>query len=133
MGRKERFSVSLPTPLVKEFDILVSRMGYATRSKAVHDAISAFIAENKTFGRGKNAAGALICLYYRDVKGIVEQIEEEQHRYSSIVSSSLHITLGSKRCMRIFAVRGNREVISKFAKDLQIRRGVRHLKMAIMS
>ncbi|MBO3804280.1 MAG: nickel-responsive transcriptional regulator NikR [Candidatus Brockarchaeota archaeon] len=133
MVRRTRFSVSLPSPLVEEFDALVKDMGYSTRSKAVHDAISAFIVENRASGKGEPAAGALVCLYYRDVKGLVEKIEDEQQKHSSIISSSLHIALDSKRCMRIFAVRGHREEIFKFAQDLQTRRGVRHLKLAMMS
>jgi len=133
MIRRSRFSVSLPSHLVDEFDLLVKRMGYASRSKAVHDAISAFIVENRASGKGEYGAGALVCLYYRDVKGLVEQIEEEQHRYSMIIASSLHITLDSKKCIRIFAVRGRREEISKFAQDIRTKRGVRHLKVVLMS
>lgn len=111
---------------------MVERMGYATRSKAIHDAISAFIVENKRLDTGY-AAGALTCLYYRDVKGLIEQIDELHCRYASIIPSSLHIALGSRKCLRIFVVRGPRSTIYRLARELQTKRGIRHMKIAFVA
>jgi CopG family nickel-responsive transcriptional regulator len=131
-GRRVRFSISLPRAIAEEFDQLVEGMGYANRSKAIHDAISAFIAENKQLGATEYVAGTLTCVYYRDVKGIIETIEELQHRYSTTISSTVHIALGSRRCMKIFVVHGPSKAILEFAQELRTRRGVRHLRVAVV-
>jgi len=130
--RRARFGVSLPRALAEEFDELVEMMGYATRSKAIHDAISAFIVENKRSDTGY-AAGALTCLYYRDVKGLLERIDELHCRYASIISSSLLIALGSRKCLRIFVVHGSRSKIYGLARELQTKRGIRRMKIAIVT
>lgn len=131
-GGRVRFGISLPRAIAEEFDELVGGMGYANRSKAIHDAISAFIAENKQLGATEYVAGTLTCVYYRDVKGIIEQIEELQHRYSSTISSTVHIALGSKKCLKIFIVHGPSRTILEFAQELRTRRGVRYLKVAVV-
>lgn len=131
-GRRVRFGISLPRAIAEEFDELVEGMGYANRSKAIHDAISAFIAENKRLDTMEFASGTLTCVYYRDVKGIVEQIEELQHRYSGTISSSVHIALDSRKCLKVFIVRGPSRTVSEFAQELRTKRGVRHLKLAIV-
>jgi len=130
--RRTRFGVSLPRALAEEFDELVERMGYATRSKAIHDAISAFIVENKRLDKGY-AAGALTCLYYRDVKGLIERIDELHCRYASIIPSSLQIALGPRKCLRVFIVRGPSNTIHRLARELQTKRGIRRMKIAIVA
>jgi len=111
---------------------LVESMGYATRSKAIHDAISAFIVENRRLDSGY-AAGTLTCLYYRDVKGLIELIDELHCRYASIIPSSLHVALGSRKCLRVFVVCGPRVTIYRLARELQTKRGIRRMKIAIVA
>jgi len=111
---------------------LVVRMSYANRSKAIHDAISAFLAENKQWGTEESVSGTLTCLYYRDVKGITEHIDELQHRYSTTISSTVHIALDARKCLKVFVVHGSGRAVLEFAQELRTRRGIRHLKVALV-
>jgi CopG family nickel-responsive transcriptional regulator len=131
-GRRVRFGISLPRAIAEEFDELVVGMGYTNRSKAIHDAISAFIAENRRLDAAEHVAGTLTCVYYRDVKGIIEKIEELQHRYSKSISAAMHIPLGSRRCLKIFVVHGPSRIVLEFAQELRTRRGVRSIKVAVV-
>jgi len=128
----ERFSVSVPPVLLKEFDSAVEALGL-DRSKAVQQAMRAFLGEYRwSYQPAGLAVGAIVVVYDHEVRGLEESITDVQHEMKSIISSSMHVHLDDRRCLQIVAVRGDVAAIKRLAQGLAARRGVEQLRLAVV-
>lgn len=129
-----RFSISLPPSMVEEFDSVWRSMGYESRSKAVHDAIQAFISEFKwRFSEAERVAGAILILYHLDKPDLVEKILSLQHKFMGIITSTTHVHLEEDVCLEIIAVNGRVSEIKRLAEEIMAKKGVKQVKVAVMS
>jgi CopG family nickel-responsive transcriptional regulator len=129
-----RISVSVPSDLLKSFDEHGKRLGYGNRSKAIQDAMQSLITESKwmceTMGRG---VGAIVMVYDHSVKGLEEELTNVQHLFEETIRSSMHVHLDEEHCLEIIAVRGKASDVRDLAQELKTRRGVKRLKLAIVT
>ena len=129
-----RLSVSLPTPLVKEFDNVWRSMQYADRSKAVHDALRNFISEHRWMQeKTEQLMGAIVLVYYPDKPGLLKAIMDVQHEFESIISSTMHVHLTRDKCLEIIAVKGKAEDTKVLTQKLMAKKGVKELKFAAIA
>lgn len=128
-----RFSVSLPPSLVEEFDGVWKSMGYGNRSKAIHDAMRAFISDFKWMQEEGRVAGAVLVLYYLDKPKLLEKIMGIQHKFRDIISSTTHIHLEEDKCLEIIAVNGRVSEIKSLAQELMAKKGVKQVKVAVVA
>ncbi len=134
MEKIVRISVTFPPDLLREFDEIISRMGYSNRSKAVQDAVRLFISERKWLQeeRGRQA-GILMLLYDHDARGLEDALTDVQHHHADVISSTMHIHLTERDCLEAIAVKGDAEEIRKLNDELSSKRGVKLLKTMIVS
>jgi CopG family nickel-responsive transcriptional regulator len=129
-----RISISVPQYLLRSFDEHIKRLGYENRSKAIQDAMQSLITESKwmceTMGNG---VGAIAMVYDHGVKGLGEELTDIQHHFETTVCSSMHVHLDEENCLEIIAVRGKATDVRDLAQELKTRRGVKQLKMAIVT
>ena len=59
MPKIVRVGVTFPPDLLKDFDDIIAKMGYESRSKAIQDAVRAFISEYKWLREETGTPGAL--------------------------------------------------------------------------
>lgn len=129
-----RFSVSLPSALLMEFDDSWKSLGYTNRSKAVHDALRTFITEFKWTHKDEDqVAGAILLLYYHEKPHLLEEIVNVQHKFRDIIFSTTHIHLEEDKCLEIVAVSGKANRIRSLAQDLTTKKGVREVKIAVVT
>lgn len=128
-----RFSVSLPPSLVEEFDEVWKKMGYENRSKAIHDAMRAFISDLKWTREEGHVAGAVLVLYYLDKPRLLEKITGAQHKFRDIISSTTHIHIEEDKCLEIIAVNGEASKIRRLAEELMAKKGVKQVKVAVIA
>jgi len=134
MEKIVRISVTFPPDLLREFDEIISRMGYSNRSKAVQDAVRLFISERKWLQEEKGRqAGILMLLYDHNVRGLEDALTDVQHHHADIISSTMHIHLTERDCLEAIAVKGDAEEIRKLNDELSSKRGVKLLKTIIVS
>lgn len=131
-GGVVRFGVSLPPDVAKEFDEVISRMGYKNRSKAILDAVKSFLAELKwTTGGSEKVVGSLSFLYDHEVKGLEDYLTDVEHEFRHVITATLHIHVGDKICHKIIAIEGSAEEIKKLALKIASKKGVEQLKVNI--
>ena len=132
--RLSRISVSVPSDLLRSFDEHIRRLGYGNRSKALQDAMQSLITESKWMcekrGRG---VGAIAMVYNHGVKGLEEELTDVQHHFEETICSSMHINLDKENCLEIIAIRGQASDVKDLAKELKTRKGVKQLKLAIVT
>ena len=134
MTKIVRVGVTFPPELLTELDEIIDEMGYESRSKAIQDAVTSFITEQRLLQKEKgNKAGVLVMVYDHDVKGLEDDLIESQHHHRNIINAVLHVHLSDKECLEAIAVKGEAEDIKKLAQELARRKGVKQVRSTIVS
>ena len=134
MSKVVRIGVTFPPELLKDFDEIISKMGYESRSKAIQDAVRLYVSERKWLKEEDTMqTGVLLMVYDHEVKGLESELTEAQHHHSSLVSSTMHIHLGERDCLEAIAVKGKGSEIRELSDELTTRRGVKILKTMIVT
>jgi CopG family transcriptional regulator, nickel-responsive regulator len=134
MTKIVRVGVTFPPDLLKELDETIEEMGYESRSKAIQDAVSSFITEQRVLHKEQGTkAGVLVMVYDHDVKGLEDDLIESQHHHRNIINSVLHVHLSDKECLEAVAVKGEAKDIRKLAQELATRKGVKQVRSTIVS
>jgi len=126
MTRIVRVGVTFPPELLKDFDEVISDMGYENRSKAVQDAVRLFVSEKKWLHKERGSrAGVLMILYDHEAKGLENALTRTQHHYAHIIFSTMHIHLSERDCLEAIAVKGNGAEIRRLSDELASKKGVK--------
>jgi CopG family nickel-responsive transcriptional regulator len=134
MAKIVRTGVTFPLDLLEDFDETTSRMGYTNRSKVVQDAVRLFISEHKWLREEKGTKVGLIALVYdHDVRGLERALTDVQHEHSRIICSTMHVHLNEYDCLEAIAVKGEANEIKKLAEKITAKRGVKHVKVSVVS
>ncbi|MGD0643448.1 MAG: nickel-responsive transcriptional regulator NikR [Candidatus Bathyarchaeia archaeon] len=134
MSKIVRIGVTFPPELLNEFDEIISKMGYESRSKAIQDAVRLYVSERKWLKEEDSIqTGILLMVYDHEVKGLESELTETQHHHSPLISSTMHIHLGERDCLEAIAVKGKASEIRELSDELTTRRGVKILKTMIVT
>jgi CopG family transcriptional regulator, nickel-responsive regulator len=135
MTKITRVGVTFPPDLLKDFDEVTQKMGYASRSKAIQDAVSLFVSEKKWLQQDEDSpqTGILLMVYDHEARGLEAGLTEAQHHHSSVISSTMHIHISERDCLEAIAVRGKASEIRKLSNELTTKRGVKILKTMIVT
>ena len=134
MSKVVRIGVTFPPELLKDFDEIISKMGYESRSKAIQDAVRLYVSERKWVKEENTIqTGVILLIYDHDVKGLESGLTESQHHHSKLVTSTLHIHISERDCLEAIAVKGTGSEIRELSDELATRRGVKILKSMIVT
>ena len=133
MTKIVRVGVTFPPELLAEFDDIINKMGYESRSKAIQDAARLYVSEKKWLKKeNANQTGVLIMVFDHEVKGLERDLTEAQHHHSSLISSTMHIHVGDQDCLEAIAVKGKASEIRHLSNELSTKKGVKILKTIIV-
>lgn len=134
MSKIVRVGVTFPPDLLKDFDEIIGKMGYDSRSKAIQDAVRLYVSERKWLQEeNANQTGVILMVYDHEKRGIDSDLTDSQHHHQDIISSSMHIHLGEHDCLEVIAVKGKGSEIRHLSDDLTTRKGVKILKSMIVT
>jgi CopG family transcriptional regulator, nickel-responsive regulator len=134
MSKVTRIGVTFPPELLKDFDEIISKMGYESRSKAIQDAVRLYVSERKWVKEENTTqTGVILMIYDHDTKGLETELTESQHHHSDLISSTLHIHISERDCLEAIAVKGKGAEIRHLSDELATRRGVKIIKSMIVS
>lgn len=130
MNTLVRFGISLDQHLLEEFDQLIARKQYPTRSEAIRDLIRDHLVSQEWAGN-QEAVGTLTIVYHHHVHDLLEKLTEIQHRHHRLVLSSMHVHLDENSCVEVLVLRGKAADIQRVADTLISTRGVKHGKLTM--
>lgn len=126
MEKVSRFGVSLETPLLKKFDLLLEKLGYKSRSEAIRDLIrERLVTEEWSSGHFKTI-GVLSLVYNHHVRELSEVLNQIQHQNINLVLSTTHIHVDQHNCLEVVILKGKSNHIKKVSDKLMSTRGVKH-------
>jgi CopG family nickel-responsive transcriptional regulator len=123
----ERFTISLDDRLAEDFDRLIARQGYASRSEALRDILRARLEQDRAAaGDGAHCVATLSYVYDHHQRLLGERIAELQHAHHDLVVSAMHVHIDHDNCIETVILRGHTAEVRRFADELTAIRGVRH-------
>lgn len=129
MSQLMRFGVSIDSQLIKKFDALVARKGYATRSEAIRDMIRDSLVEQEWETEDRETVGTITIVYNHHTRELEHALTDMQHKSFHQIVSTLHVHLDAHNCLEVLVVKGMSREIRKIADRLIGTRGVKHGKL----
>ncbi len=128
-----RIGVSIPAQLLTDFDAIIAKRGYSSRSEAIRDAIRGYLldyeASNQTEG---DQVGVISLMYNHEQRGLISLLTDIQHENAQIITSTIHIHLDTSNCLEIDVVRGSAQDIRAFADKIIVQSGVYQVRVFVI-
>jgi CopG family nickel-responsive transcriptional regulator len=133
VGAISRFGVSVDEDLLKSFDRLINRQGYATRSESLSDLMRDSLVRERIEAQtgGAYVLGSLTLVYDHHATDLTDRMAELQHDQHELVVSVLHVHISHDDCMEVIVLRGNSAEIRKLSDALLSLKGVKHGQLFI--
>ena len=126
-----RFGISLESPLLKRFDSLIKKKGYASRSEAIRDLIRDSLVTEEWESSTSETVGTITLVYSHDTRELSDNLNDLQHQYHELVRSTMHIHLDGHNCLEVIVVKGKARDIKSVADRLIGTKGVKHGKLTV--
>lgn len=125
-----RFTVSLPSALLRELDKRVGGKAYASRSEFVRDLIREQIVETKWAASDEEVFGVLTIGYDHHQRGLTQKIVDAQHSTYVNILCSTHVHLDHHHCLEAIIIKGRPREIEKIRMRIGGIRGVEFAKLS---
>jgi len=130
MSQLSRTGVSLDENLLKEFDRLIAKRGYANRSEAFRDLIrEALLSE--IVDSNKPVVGTLTLVYNHHVPELAQKLTETQHSAGATVLAATHVHLDHHHCLEVVILKGRSGEVKSLADRILSLRGVKHGRLTV--
>jgi CopG family nickel-responsive transcriptional regulator len=125
MDKVERIGISLEHSLLTQFDKLITKRGYQSRSEAIRDLVREQLSEEKTSDLQAEAVAAVFLVYDHHATKMSERLIALQHSNLLHVISSLHIHLNAHDCLEIIVLKGQVGQINQVGEHILSMKGVK--------
>jgi len=125
MAELERIGISLDKDLLSEFDALIARQGYQSRSEAVRDLVRQQLSQERLGDPKSEAVAAVFLVYDHHAANLSERLIAIQHSHLLHAISSLHVHLDEHDCLEIVVLRGQVGEINKVGENILSMKGVK--------
>ena len=127
----ERVGVAFEPELLRDFDILIRKKGYASRSEAVRDLVRRSIIESAVKDENSDVIGTLTIVYDHDAPGVTDRLLELQHHHHDEIMTTTHIHLDEDKCLEVLIVRGRSRAVRTLADNIKALKGVKHGELVV--
>ena len=131
MEKITRFGVSIEPELLKKFDRLIRREGYANRSEAIRDLIRKNLIHEKNKDPNEDAIGTLTMIYDHHTGNLTSKLLELQHDHHSEILSTTHIHVDHHNCLEVLVLQGKTGKIQSLADRIKAVKGIKHGELVI--
>ena len=121
----ERIGVSLEKELLSDFDKLIEKQGYQSRSEALRDLIRQQLSEHTIENPETHAIGAIVLVYDHHATKVMQKLTSLQHNHLLETISSMHVHMDAHECMEIIVLKGKVGDIKKMGEEIVSIKGVK--------
>ncbi|MFQ6618305.1 MAG: nickel-responsive transcriptional regulator NikR [Fidelibacterota bacterium] len=131
MTEIKRFGVSINEKLIKDFDRLIEKKGYANRSEAIRDLIRDELVAEEWKQEDRETVGTITLVYSHDIRELSDTLTDLQHSFYRTIISTLHVHLDEHNCLEVLVLKGKSGKIREIADRIIGTRGVKHGKLSL--
>lgn len=125
MTELERIGISLDKALLADFDKLIAKQGYQSRSEAIRDLVRQQLSQERLADPQAEAVAAVFIVYDHHATKLAEKLISIQHSHLLHAISSLHVHLDQHDCLEIIVLRGRVGEINKVGESILSMKGVK--------
>jgi len=130
----ERITISLEHDLARDFDALIERRGYASRSEAMRDLLRRAIEDGRrAYELKSHCVANLSYVYDHHARDLAERLTSAQHQHHDLVVSTMHVHLDHANCLESVVLKGSVAAVKRLAEQTQSERGVRHVALNLVT
>ena len=130
MTQLSRTGVSLEDDLLKEFDRLIAKRGYANRSEAFRYLIREALL-SQTVESNQPVVGTLTLVYDHHIPNLAQKLTEVQHAAGAMVLAATHVHLDHNYCLEVIIMKGRAKDLQAVADGMLALRGVELGKLVL--
>lgn len=119
-----RFSVSLESDLLEQFDRFCQEESYATRSEAIRQLLREKLTHRAWESDAQEVAGTLTLVYDHHRAQLRDRLMEVQHDHNEMVVATLHAHLTHDLCLETIVLRGPAGQLRQIAGKLTGLKGI---------
>jgi CopG family nickel-responsive transcriptional regulator len=122
--------MSLPKEVLTEFDEVLEKRGYNSRSKGIRDALKDYILRYQWMNEMEGERiGILAVIYDHGYTGVMEDLTEIKHDFGKYINAVMHIHMTEKYCLEVITLKGNIKYIRNLTEKIMSLKGVEHVKL----
>jgi len=123
-------SISLNEDIIKDINRLQKNLGFSGRSEIVRAGLRYMIAEQKEKENLQGEVSALLLIIHREEED--DQITSMRHDYEEVINTHLHSKIDKDRCVEVFLLKGESDLIKDMTRKFQINKKLDHVKLIAM-
>ena len=123
-------SISLTEEILKEIDNLQKNLGFSGRSDAIRAGIRSFVSEEKQKENLSGNVNAILLVVHNDEYD--NQVTGIKHSYEDLITTHLHSKIEGDKCMELFMLKGEADLVSGITKDFQINKKMDSVKLVTL-
>ena len=127
-----RFTVSLESDLLDEFDKYCETGQFATRSEAIRQLLRERLTHAAVDADAADVAASLTLVYDHHRANLTDRMIEIQHEHGGLVVSAMHVHLTHDLCMELIALRGPARDLQHLAGELGGLKGIQQAQLVVV-
>ena len=131
MSELARIGVAIEQQLLDEFDRLIERRGYSSRSEAFRDLMRNELNQASIGTPNKDVVGTLTLIYDHHIRLLSERLTGLQHEHHDAIVSTLHVHLDHNTCLEVLILRGKAGDVQGIADRLISTKGVQQGQLTL--
>ena len=125
MDKMQRVGISIEDDLLRKFDRLIEKQGYANRSEALRDLIRDKLMVADLAKPNTSAIAAIFVVYDHHSSQLSQKLIQLQHSQLLKTISSMHVHIGRHECLEVILLRGKVRQIKKLSDAIVALKGVK--------
>ena len=123
-------SISLNDEILKQIDALQKNLGFSGRSDAIRAGIRSFVSEEKQKEDLSGNVNAILLVGHNDEYD--NQVTDVKHSFEDLITMHLHSKIEGDKCMELFILKGESELVSDITKNFQINKKMDTVKLVAL-
>ena len=123
-------SISLTEEILKEIDTLQKNLGFSGRSDAIRAGIRSFVSEEKQKENLSGNVNAILLVVHNDEYD--NQVNGIKHSYEDLITTHLHSKIEGDKCMELFMLKGEANLVTDITKDFQTNKKMDTVKLVTL-
>jgi CopG family nickel-responsive transcriptional regulator len=130
----ERITMSIDEALAKQFDTLIAKRGYGSRSEAMRDLLRREVESDRIkYDARAHCVASLSYVYNHHQRALAERLTAAQHEHHDLVVSTMHVHLDHEHCLETTVLKGSTAAVCGIADRIKAERGVRHAAINLVT
>ncbi|MDI6855883.1 MAG: nickel-responsive transcriptional regulator NikR [Candidatus Thermoplasmatota archaeon] len=117
--------------MLKKFDRIINKKGYASGSEAIRDLIRSEDVKEALENDDAQIIGTITLLYSHATSNVMNKLLSVEHEHNKNIISTTHVHLDERNCLEVIVLDGKVKELRSLADELISIKGVKHGKLVL--